>query len=269
MIVDGRKIANEIKEELKQKIQNSDNFLTLTIFVSDNNLATKQFVNIKKKFASDIGVNIVEENINSEANTDELIRKIKNMETDGIVIQLPILNHIDVRKILNTIPKNMDIDVLSESAIEKFKNGTLPILPPVVGAIKEIVDRYNISVSGKKAVIIGKGKLVGEPSAIWFRNHGAYVFVADSKTDDISKHTKEADIIVSGVGIPNLITPDMINEGAVLFDAGASEEGGKLVGDADPACASKCSIFTPVPGGIGPITIAVLFRNLLDIIHSR
>jgi methylenetetrahydrofolate dehydrogenase (NADP+) / methenyltetrahydrofolate cyclohydrolase len=254
-------------EILKNDVKKHHSKLYLSIFKSDHTFAGQKFVNIKKKFASDINVNVIEENISSEINKVELIGKIQNVATatNGIIIQLPLPSHFDRDIILDSIQECLDVDVLSKKSLEKFKDGTLQILPPVVGAIKEILDRSGVNIKSKKVVIIGKGMLVGEPSAIWFEREGGSVEIVDSKTHNLEEKTREADIIVSGAGRPYIIAPDMIKEGVVLLDAGTSEMHGKLAGDAHPSCADKCSVFTPVPGGIGPITVAVLFRNLLTL----
>ena len=178
-------------------------------------------------------------------------------------MQLALPEHIDTKAILDAVPVEKDIDVLSSKSRERFEKGELDITPPVVGAIKEIVEREQVEFGGKNVVVVGKGSLVGGPAALWFKNKGANVTVVDQDTNNITEVTQNADIIVSGAGVPGLITPDMIKEGMVLLDAGTSEQGGKLKGDADPACAEKASIFTPVPGGIGPITIATLLQNLV------
>ena len=130
--------------------------------------------------------------------------------------------------------------------------------------IKAILESECITVEGKEVVIVGNGSLVGKPAAAWFRLGGAHVDVADNETDNLPDVTKQADIIVCGAGVPGLITPEMIKEGVIILDAGTSEDSGKLRGDADPACADKASLYTPVPGGIGPITVAVLLRNVVD-----
>ena len=127
-----------------------------------------------------------------------------------------------------------------------------------------ILTTHSISVPGTIVTIIGSGRLVGLPSYRWFLERGAHVSVVTKDTEDISYHTKNADIVVCGAGVSGLLTPDMIREGAVVLDAGTSEEGGELRGDADPRCGEKASLFTPVPGGIGPITIAILLQNVVD-----
>jgi|TARA_B100001971_G_scaffold203882_1_gene219384 methylenetetrahydrofolate dehydrogenase (NADP+)/methenyltetrahydrofolate cyclohydrolase len=267
MIVDGKKIEGEIKEALKDEIKKRKRHFCLSIFESDHTLAGQKFVNIKKRFAKDIGVSFNEYEFPESADTRVLKKMIKEVipKSNGIIIQLPLPSHIERDKVLNSIPLYLDVDVLSKKSIKEFENGTLPILPPVVGAIKEILDRSSVDVRGKKVVIIGKGMLVGAPSAVWFKREGGNVEVVDSKTHNLEEKTHDADIIVSGVGKPHMLAPDMLRQGVVLLDAGTSEMHGKLAGDAHPSCAGKCSVFTPVPGGIGPITIAVLFKNLIEL----
>jgi|TARA_Y100000310_G_scaffold313175_1_gene361201 methylenetetrahydrofolate dehydrogenase (NADP+)/methenyltetrahydrofolate cyclohydrolase len=265
MIVDGKKIEREIKEALKDEIKKRNRHFCLSIFESNHTLAGQKFVNIKKRFAKDIGVSFNEYEFPESADTRVLKKMIKEIipKSNGIIIQLPLPPHIERDKVLNSIPFYLDVDVLSKKSIKEFEKGTLPIVPPVVGAIKEILNRSGVDVKGKKVVIIGKGMLVGIPAAIWFRKNGSSVQIVDSKTHNLEGKTHDADIIVSGVGKPHMIAPDMLRQGVVLLDAGTSEMHGELAGDAHPSCVPKCSIFTPVPGGIGPITIAVLFRNLL------
>jgi methylenetetrahydrofolate dehydrogenase (NADP+)/methenyltetrahydrofolate cyclohydrolase len=203
--------------------------------------------------------------------TDEIIAAIKKAipETDGIIVQLPFPPHIDISAVLKTIPASHDVDAIGSEAEELSNNGTSLVLPPVVGAIAEIIARHNVKVKDKKAVVVGEGRLVGAPAAVWFRQQGADVKTTNKKTEGLAREAREADILVLGAGVPGLIKPDMIREGVSIFDAGSSEDTGKLVGDADPACAAKSALFTPVPGGIGPITVALIFRNLLTLLENR
>lgn len=271
MTIDGRKITKELKEVLKKDIKKYRKELCISIFESDHTLAGEKFVNIKKKFADDIGVSFNKYEIPNSADTEFLKKMIEDVsyKSNGVIVQLPLHSHLDRDEVLNAIPYCLDIDVLSKESFQKFKDGTLPILPPVVGAIKEVLDRCGVDVRKKKVVIIGKGMLVGAPAAIWFEREGANVEIVDSKTPNLEDKTYSADIIVSGAGKPHIIAPDMIKDGVVLLDAGTSEIHGKLTGDAHPSCAGKCSVFTPVSGGIGPITVAMLFRNLLTLASRK
>jgi len=169
---------------------------------------------------------------------------------------------MEAEALLSAILKELDIDNIN------YEGEETDILPPVVGAIAEIAQRHDVDFAGKNVVVIGRGRLVGKPATLWAKSQGAVVTVIDKDTEDADSIMREADIIISGAGVPSLITPDKIKDGVIIFDAGTSEEGGELKGDADQACASKCSLFTPVPGGVGPITIAILLRNLVTLSNS-
>jgi methylenetetrahydrofolate dehydrogenase (NADP+)/methenyltetrahydrofolate cyclohydrolase len=139
------------------------------------------------------------------------------------------------------------------------------VLPPVVGAIDEISKVYKLPWQAKQVIIFGEGRLVGAPAAEYAKQRGARIVIMNEFSQNVAEITKTADIIILGAGKPNLLTLDMVKEGVIVFDAGASEDGGLLVGDASPEVVNKASLFTPVPGGIGPVTVALLFRNLLDL----
>ncbi len=267
MIINGREIANDIKERLKKEVVARDNPPTLFIFSVGDNAASEKFLAIKKRVASDIGVPIVEKKFNT-IHTDELSQEVSSVSKQancGIIVQLPLPQDIEKQIVLNAIPPTHDPDVLSDKSFELYKSGELPILPPVVGAIKEILFRHNVFVGNKSVVIVGKGKLVGVPAAVWFERHQSIVQILDSKTPDPERYTRNSEIIVLGAGSPHFLKPDMIKEGVVILDAGTSESGGRTEGDADVSCARKASLFTPTPGGIGPVTVAILFRNLLEL----
>jgi methylenetetrahydrofolate dehydrogenase (NADP+)/methenyltetrahydrofolate cyclohydrolase len=257
MIIDGKKISEEIKGTLNGK------GLKLAIVAIAPDDACKKFIERKEKFAKDIGVETRVYNLPTEISTTELRKKIAEIshikENNGIILQLPLPKQINVQYVLNGIIANKDVDVLSSRAFGNFATGRSNILPPVVGAIKEIFERNNIEIKSKNAVVVGNGKLVGMPASVWLINQGATVSVVNEFTPDISKFTKEADIIVSGTGKPRLIKPDMVKERVIIIDAGSIE------GDVEEAVADKASFFTPVPGGIGPLTIAMVFKNLIEL----
>jgi methylenetetrahydrofolate dehydrogenase (NADP+)/methenyltetrahydrofolate cyclohydrolase len=181
------------------------------------------------------------------------------MQTNGIIVQLPFPPHIDVDTVLSVIPKSYDVDVAW------YDGSSDEVLPPVVGAIAEIARVHDVLFATQNVVVVGKGKLVGAPALIWTQKQGAHVSVIDRETADPKTMIGDADILILGAGKPGLIMKDDVKEGVLIFDAGTSEDGGVLKGDADLSCAEKASLFTPVPGGIGPITIAVLLRNLITL----
>jgi methylenetetrahydrofolate dehydrogenase (NADP+)/methenyltetrahydrofolate cyclohydrolase len=167
---------------------------------------------------------------------------------------------LDVDAVLANVLPDKDVDDINPATAGLDKR----VNAPVVEAIREIFVRNGITVEGKKACVVGEGRLVGHPAAMWLESEGAKVTVITY--DKGSYETlKDADIIVCGAGVPGIIKPEMIKEGAVLIDAGTSEAEGRISGDADPSCADKCSVFTPVPGGVGPIAVAMIFKNLFTL----
>ncbi|MBU1292599.1 bifunctional 5,10-methylenetetrahydrofolate dehydrogenase/5,10-methenyltetrahydrofolate cyclohydrolase [Patescibacteria group bacterium] len=258
MILDGRALAKEIVEETRESLPRTAVVRAVVVSPSP---ATESYLSIKEARAEDAGMHLEIVRVPETASTEEVIKAVQESGCDSLLVQLPLPKHLDARAILNAIPIEKDADVLSSAAYELFKSGTPEtLLPPVVSAIAEILSRENISVSGKRAVVVGQGRLVGEPAAEWLRMQGAEVVVITLESGNLST-LQTADIIVSGAGSPGLITPELISEGVVLIDAGTSEQGGVIVGDALPSCAQKAALFTPVPGGVGPVAVACLFRN--------
>ena len=257
MIIDGRKIAEDIRDKLTENVSVSGASPRLVVFTYSPTFETKKFLGIKKKMADKIGIELSVVEFDESSNTEGCVAQIREAvdTSDGIIVQLPFPKNIDESAIISAIPKTHDVDAFNIKDEE--------VLPPVLGAVVEILERNDIDVCNKKCVVVGAGKLVGAPVAEWLKEAGANLTILTGKDADISDATKEAEIIILGAGHPNLLTPDMISDGVIIIDAGTSESGGKLAGDADGACAEKASLFTPVPGGVGPITVAVLFRNLL------
>lgn len=205
-----------------------------------------------------------------EDNTPELtiINKIKELNNDdyvnGIVINLPIPDKYNEKRLLNTVINSKDIDGLTDINIGRLISGRKSITPCTVLAILELLKEYNVEIEGKEVVIVGKGKLVGRPLINVLLNEGATVTVCHSRTTNLKKHTLSADIVVSATGCKNLITADMIKEGAVVIDAGNAIEDGKIYGDVDfDKVSKKASIITPSKGGVGPMTIAMFLRNTI------
>jgi methylenetetrahydrofolate dehydrogenase (NADP+)/methenyltetrahydrofolate cyclohydrolase len=223
------------------------------------NFETEKYLTLKEQKAKEVSIDTIVKYLPYETTTDALLTHLRDFveETDGIVIQLPLPPHIDTNVVLTHIPLSHDADALNPK--------TTRVLSPVVGAIREILRMHEVSVFEEHVVVIGSGKLVGLPASRWFMEQGASVSVVTKDTADIAYYTKNADIIVSGAGVPGLISSDMVKEGIIILDAGTSEEGGELRGDVDPQVAEKAALFTPVPGGIGPITIAVLLRNVTEL----
>ena len=257
MIADGKHIAQILEEKLLGEFANAP--LKKVCFVLfGNDPASIQFIKIKTNIAEGLGIKVELVTGPQDIITDQalgLMDEVNKKDYDGIVVQLPLPKQLDVDAILNEIPQEKDIDVLGASQKDA----------PVAKAVFEILNFYNISLAGKKILVIGNGRLVGKPVAKILADKGLEYDVIDKNTDELVSKEKiaNADIIVSGAGIPHMIKSHMIKDGVVLIDAGTSEQSGKLVGDIDPACRDKAALITPVPGGVGPVTVVSLFANLL------
>lgn len=270
MIIDGKKIANRLKEEIRSQVLAAPREISLGIIYVGENKVIENFIKIKKNFSADAGILTVVYNFKEDIKKEELISEIKRISAlhSGLVVQLPLPENLPVKEILNSIPKDKDVDLLSDYSFHDFIEGQSKIFPPVAGAIKEIFNEYKVDLTDKQILIIGQGRLVGLPTYYWLKNLGLDPYFVDKNIIDIAPYTKKADIIISGAGSPGLLKPEMLKEGVVLIDAGTSENSGKISGDASPECAAKCLLFAPVPGGVGPIGVATLFKNLLELAQS-
>ena len=276
MLVDGKTIAEEIKQEVRAIASTLLRSPKLVALQVGEDPATESFLKIKRQLGQESGVTVyVEkfpEHISSEALAIHIQHFAARPETTGLIVQLPLPPHIRGEEILNWIPVEKDPDLLSERARELFNTGKSVILPPVVAAVEEIFARYNVDLADKHIVVVGEGMLVGKPIVTWLRGEGHNPVVLTRESLDSFEVFRNADIIISGAGSPGLITPEKIKEGVILIDAGTSspregqgEQLGKMSGDADPRCANKARLFTPVPGGVGPIAVGMLFKNLVTL----
>lgn len=263
MIIDGKKIAQKIKEEIRALAKDVAS-ASLVIFYVGENPVIESYLAMKKKVGAELGIAVEVKRFPGDVAEDFLISEIKksSAEYSGAIVQLPLPPGFDKQKILDSVPYEKDVDVLSRDAFLKFKAGETEKLPPVVFAISSMIKEYNIELSGKNIVIIGRGALVGAPVSAWLSRGGFGHQTLDKDSDNNLELIKNADVIISGVGEPNFIKPEMLKDGVVLFDAGTSTSGGKLAGDIDPACYEKSGLVSPVPGGIGPLTVVGLFKNL-------
>lgn len=269
MMVDGKKIALAIKNKLISHSNKNTEPLELHIVYVGSDPVIDAFIRFKERFGHDVGVNVIVHRFDEDVLEEALIEHIRLIAQKpvGIIVQLPLPRLLDTEAILSAVPPQCDIDVLGTHARALFSQGKTTFFPPVTGAIVHIMQSHNLSFHGKNIVLVGKGQLVGYPTSLWFEKEGYSYAVIDGDTSSSEKQAllTQADVIISGVGQPGIIQPDMIKEGVVLFDAGTSESNKKIVGDIAPECYEKASLVTPVPGGIGPITIAVLYENLFKI----
>ncbi|MGC9602298.1 MAG: bifunctional 5,10-methylenetetrahydrofolate dehydrogenase/5,10-methenyltetrahydrofolate cyclohydrolase [Minisyncoccia bacterium] len=259
MIIDGKRISQEIIESLEAERNTLPPVLRLGFVLAEGNEASASFVRMKERLANKLQVVVLREEVHE---TEQAIYAVERLvgRTDGVIVQLPLPAHVDTDAVLRAIPPSHDIDAENPGTHSRF------VRAPVAEAISEILVRINFSAANKKAVVIGAGRLVGTPAAALFKELGADVSVITHTKGSLNE-LQDADIVVLGAGEPGLVKPEMLKEGVVLIDAGTSESAGKLAGDADPRCAEVASVFTPVPGGIGPIAVAMLFKNLFALVR--
>ncbi len=255
MIVDGKAIAAEIGARTKMCAERLGRRPLVVALVDASTPVTEAYLKIKAARAADAGCVFEVRSVGADT-----------ADADAVVVQLPVRDDVDTQVLCDAIPLAKDADVLSRAARAPFERGdTGALLPPVVAAVKEVLERGNVALAGMRAVVVGRGFLVGAPVATWLTQQGAEVIVVTEEAGSLTDVLAAAQVVVLGAGSPGLVTPEMLPEGVVLIDAGTSESNGKIVGDADPACAVKCSLFTPVPGGIGPIAVACLFENVITL----
>ena len=267
MWLDGKSIAEEIKQELTKRLATIQPPPRLGIVVVGHNKASEMFVGLKEKFARDIGIETrryeFEEGISTNALRERMRDIVHEARNDGVIMQLPLPSQIDTQAILNAITPEKDVDVLSARSVGNIQVGKSKILSPVAAAVESLFQKAGIDVEGKHAVVVGYGRLVGQPLTAWLIEKKALVTVMSDEKYFDKDIIQQADIIISGAGKPRLITGEMIQEGAVVVDVGTSEVEGVLAGDVDiESVAKKASYMTPAKGGIGPLTVAFVFKNL-------
>ena len=269
-ILDGRKLTEKVLNELNQKIANLHFPLKLAVVLVGDDPSSINYIKQKEKVCRALNINFqlykYQKNIETQKLTEE-VKKISNdSSVSGMIVQLPLPEKIDTTLILNSVSAKKDPDVLSEINSARFYSGDFSFIPPAVAGIVRFFEEYKIKVKGKNTVVVGAGKLIGRPMAFWLMFHGATVTTLNSKTKDIAGFTKKADIIVCGVGKAEIIKGSMIKRGAVIIDAGSSIKKGKIIGDVDfKTVSKKASYITPVPGGVGPMTVAMLMENLVKL----
>jgi len=266
MIIDGRKLAEELYLELAEVRKKIPRGLKLGIVVVGENPVIESFVKIKTRAAERLNVEMVRTNLPETSLEEEVLKAVRTSaeHSDAVIAQLPLPKGMNVNAVLSAVPKEKDVDALNPSIPEEER----PVHAPVALAVVEILKRNGVEIRGKRTVVVGAGRLVGAPSAWLLKSLGANVSMFTLEQGSI-EDLKDADIVVSGAGNPGFIKPEHLKEGVALIDAGTSELNKKIHGDADPACAEKAGIFTPVPGGVGPVAVAMIFRNLFDLVQKH
>lgn len=270
VILDGKAVSAKVKEEVKEEVEalkKQGVSVGLAVIIVGNNPASRTYVNNKKKACEAAGILSEEYALPEETTQEELLALVEELNhkdsINGILCQLPLPKQLDEEAVIAAISEKKDVDAFSAVNVGHIMIGDYSFLPCTPAGIMEILRRYNIDVAGKECVVIGRSNIVGKPMAMLLLHQNGTVTICHSKTKNLKDVTSRADILVAAVGIPHFVTADMVKDGAVVIDVGMDrDENGKLCGDVDFAAVEpKASYITPVPGGVGPMTIATLLKN--------
>lgn len=273
VIINGKEVADKKKHEIAQEVSSlKGQGVTpgLVVILVGNNHASRTYVTNKEKTCKELGMNSLLIEMPEETSEAELLAKIEELNNDaaihGILVQLPLPKHIDETKVIETISPLKDVDGFHPINIGRMMTGQKTFLPCTPYGIMVLLEEYGISVAGKHAVVVGRSNIVGKPVGQLLLNQHATVTYCHSRTKDLVEQTRQADILVAAVGIPNFITAEHVKEGAVVIDVGINRnEAGKLCGDvAFAEVSEKAGYITPVPKGVGPMTITMLMYNTLQ-----
>lgn len=275
IIIDGKQVAENITTELTKKVSTMSEKPHLVVIQIGENPASNIYVNLKKKKAELIGIKSTVLNYSEEISQEELIKKIEELNCDNsvhaILVQLPLPKHIDEREVIKAISPKKDVDGFTASNTGDLLNGITPhAYPCTPKGVLRLLDEYKINPEGKHAVIVGRSNIVGKPLAIMLLNRNATVTICHSKTKNLQEITKQADILISAVG-KKMIFKDMVKKGAVVIDVGIfKDENNKTTGDvAFDEVKEVASYITPVPKGVGPMTIASLMENTVTLFENK
>ena len=279
VLLDGKILSAKIKEEVKVEVTQivKDKNITpgLAVILVGNDAASATYVASKAKACKDAGIYSVVHEMPESITQEELLETINmmnnNPKLDGILVQLPLPKHIDTTTVLEAINPLKDVDGFHPYNVGRMVSNLDSFLSATPFGVMRMFEEHNIELSGKDVVVIGSSDIVGKPMASLLINKKATVTVCNSRTKDLKAHTSKADIVIIAVGVPYLLKEDMVKDGAIVIDVGINRlDTGKLVGDADfEGLKNKCSFLTPVPGGVGPMTIAMLLKNTIKAANLR
>ena len=271
-IINGKEVSKKVRESVKaetEKLKAQGIVPGLAVVIVGDDPASRVYVNNKKKACAEVGLMSEEYALPAETTQEELLALVdklnKKPEINGILVQLPLPKHLDEKAVIEAISPEKDVDAFHASNVGKIMIGDYKFLPCTPAGVMELIHSENIEISGKNCVVIGRSNIVGKPMAMLLLHENGTVTITHSRTKNLAGITRDADILVAAVGKPKFVTGDTVKEGAVVIDVGMDrDENGKLCGDVDfDSVEPKASYITPVPGGVGPMTIAMLMKNTL------
>jgi methylenetetrahydrofolate dehydrogenase (NADP+) / methenyltetrahydrofolate cyclohydrolase len=271
-LMDGAALAARIRQELKDEIAELGHIGLATILVGDDP-ASDIYIRYKHRAADEVGIEAIDNRLPAttpEADVLELVEELNNeTAVDGILVQTPLPDHIDEARVMRTIEPIKDVDGLNPFSAGQLYLGQQTLAPATPLGVMQLLEEYEIPTTGARAVVVGRSTLVGKPLSMLLLQANATVTICHSRTQDLARHTRDADILVAAAGSPRLVTVDMVKQGAAVIDVGITRTPEGLMGDVDPAVADVAAFLTPVPGGVGPMTIAALLRNAVRAAQYR
>lgn len=266
-IIDGKAVSAKVKEEVRQEIEREGLDIGLAVVIVGDDPASRVYVNNKKKACEVCGIKSYEYALPAETTEEQLLELVDTLNKDdkvnGILVQLPLPKHLNEEKVIERISPMKDVDAFHASNVGKIMIGSYAFLPCTPAGCMELIHSTGIDVSGKECVVIGRSNIVGKPMAMLLLHENGTVTICHSRTQNLKEVCRRADILIAAVGRAGFVTADMVKDGAVVIDVGINRNGdGKLCGDvAYDEVKEKASFITPVPGGVGPMTIAMLMKN--------
>ncbi len=269
MIIDGKTIASQIKEEIKEKVQSltsrSGKSIGLAVVLVGENPASLVYVGQKEKACAEVGITSYKLSLPADITQEFLEEKVEELNQDpnvhGLLVQLPLPEHLNETAIIEKINPEKDVDGFHPLNIGRLVTGQQTFVPCTPQGVIELIERSGFPIEGKEAVVVGRSNIVGKPVALLLLHKHATVTICHTRTRDLSEVTRRADVLVVAAGRPRLVKGDMVKEGACVIDVGINRVEGKLVGDVDFEEVEKKASVTPVPGGVGPMTVAMLLKN--------
>ena len=268
-IIDGKKLSEKFLIDIKKKVKGLDKKPGLAIIIVGDNPASQIYVGLKEKKSKELGFYCERHDLSKDISRDELLSKVDELnqkkEIHGIVVQLPLPKHIDEHMIIDSVLPHKDVDGFTPLSLGNLVNDNNMLVPATARACIELIKSTGVEIKGKNAVIVGRSKIVGKPVSLLLLQEHATVTICHSRTKDLAEHTKNADILVAAVGVPKIIKKNMVKKGAVVIDVGINRTpSGGIAGDVDfEAVKEVAGYITPVPKGVGPMTIAMLLENTL------
>lgn len=262
--MDGKRLADRVRSEVAAEAAELAHVTLATVLVGDDP-ASHIYIGHKHRAASEVGIKPRDLRLPAESEEDEVLALVEDLNSDdavdGVLVQLPLPRHVDEARVTASIDPMKDVDGLHPFNAGQLYLGRRTFVPATPLGIMRLLDEYRIQTAGTRAVVVGRSQIVGKPVAMLLLQGNATVTICHSQTDDLRRHTADADILVAAVGLPGVVTRDMVKQGATVIDVGITRTGAGLVGDVDDGAAEVAGHITPVPGGVGPLTVALLLEN--------